>query len=119
MRHVCRCVIVAAVAWFPSATAVAQQGGGSMSARGPQFLVATTARTAPAVADVTKIPVLKRRIAVDLRGATLETALAIIGRTSGLSFVYGEDVVPVAERVHLKADEISVAAAASWAAARF
>lgn len=82
------------------------------SGRGPQFLFAGELRSArPVPVDVATVPVLRRRVALDLENVDRAAALAAISRASGLRLVYAKGVVPRAGSVRLKAQEITVAAA--------
>lgn len=81
--------------------------------RGPRFLLAS-ASVSPAKlspVDVGRTPILKRKLSLDLRGATVAEALVEVSNRSGLTLVYSDDVVAGGDRVDLRADGISVAAA--------
>ncbi|HEY9514135.1 MAG TPA: TonB-dependent receptor, partial [Gemmatimonadaceae bacterium] len=67
--------------------------------------------TAWAPVDPSRTPMLSRRIALDLHGATVETALNAISEATGLRFAYSRAVVPVDRPVQLDARNITVAAA--------
>jgi outer membrane receptor protein involved in Fe transport len=83
----------------------------ALAGRGPRFLFADNPEATPRAIDVRAVRVLRDRIALDLDGATLADALGAITRQTGLKFVYSADVVPADSRVHLRAQEITVAAA--------
>ncbi len=76
---------------------------------GPRFLLANATKVVPV--DVSRTPVLARRLSLDLEGTTLKEALDEITFRSGLRLVYSDDAVPLAKRVHLRAQEITAAAA--------
>ncbi|MGH7718504.1 MAG: TonB-dependent receptor domain-containing protein, partial [Gemmatimonadaceae bacterium] len=75
----------------------------------PRFLLARS--PTPVRVDVAKTPVLRQRIALDLRGATVEEALRAIADSTGLRFAYSRAEVPVDRPVRLEASDITVAAA--------
>lgn len=75
------------------------------------FLAVQDASTLPAAVDPSHVPTLRKRIALDLDGVPLRVALRKISDLSGLQFVYAGDVVDAGRVVHLKAGDISVAAA--------
>ncbi len=77
--------------------------------RGPRFLLASASKLLPV--DVSTTPALVRRLSLELEGATLKQALAAITARSGLRLAYGDDVLPLEKRVHLRAEAITVAAA--------
>lgn len=77
--------------------------------RGPRFFAAASPR--PIRIDVGRTPSLKRRISVDLENVRLADALEMIARKSGLRIMYSRSVLPLGRRVHLKAEDITVAAA--------
>ncbi|MBX6330765.1 MAG: TonB-dependent receptor [Gemmatimonadaceae bacterium] len=76
---------------------------------GPRFLLASS--SSPVPVDVRRVAVLRRRIALDLPDASLDEALAAITAQSGLRFMYSNDVMRPSGRVHIRAQEITVAAA--------
>lgn len=77
--------------------------------RAPHFFLAAPGGTH--ALDISSTPVLARRIALDLDGATLKSALAAITNASGLSLAYSRDMVAMDTPVHLQAENITVAAA--------
>src|SRR6266568_2060970 len=92
-----------------SAVAFAQ---GVPEPRGPQFLLASASPAkAPVVVDAGSVASLRRRVSLSLDGARVGEALAELSRVSGLQIVYADGVVPSEGRVHLRAEEITVAAA--------
>jgi TonB-dependent SusC/RagA subfamily outer membrane receptor len=77
--------------------------------RGPRFFLATEkARLAPL--DAAGLPVLRRRITLDLDGATVKAALAEVAARAALRFVYADADLPGDARVILRR-ESTVAAA--------
>jgi outer membrane receptor protein involved in Fe transport len=92
-----------------AATAVAQA---NTAPRGPLFLLASAGPArAPVVVEAGSVAALRRRVRLSLEGVELTDALAQIARAAGLQIVFADGVVPVTPRVHLKAEEITVAAA--------
>jgi TonB-dependent SusC/RagA subfamily outer membrane receptor len=61
--------------------------------------------------DVRRTPMLHQRLALNLDSVTVKDALAVIAQRSGLKLWYVDDVIPVGRIVHLRADEITLAAA--------
>ncbi len=90
-------------------TATAQTLADASLERGPRFLLASASRVSPL--DVATMPVLSRRLALELEGVTLKQALTAISRQSGLRLVYNDAVLPLGQLVHLRAEAITVAAA--------
>src|SRR5687768_166018 len=73
----------------------ASQSFGDQSARQPRFLLASLdARRRPVPIDVSRTPILRTRIALNLSNATLQEALAAVVERSGLELVYSDDVLP-------------------------
>lgn len=99
-----------ALALAPARVAVAQAVSALDTTPRPRFLYAAF-RGRPVPLDVARTPALARRIALDLDGVPLKTALAAIARESGLELSYSDDVLPSGGRVRLQAREITVAAA--------
>jgi hypothetical protein len=102
--------------------AVALAAGGSVAlaqepdevaiGRGPQFLLASARPSErPVAVDVASVPVLRRRLSLDLEDAGRAEALDAISKASGLRLVYANGVSLREGRVRLKADQITVAAA--------
>ncbi|HEY9450567.1 MAG TPA: TonB-dependent receptor [Gemmatimonadaceae bacterium] len=89
----------------------AQEGKGGLDDNAPRFLANLPKGTAWAPVDPSRTPMLSRRIALDLHGATVETALNAISEATGLRFAYSRAVVPVDRPVQLDARNITVAAA--------
>lgn len=77
--------------------------------RGPRFLVMAALRPQPV--DISRTPVLRERLSLDLKDVPLKTALGVISAQSGLQLVYSDDVLPVGALIRLRADGITVAAA--------
>jgi TonB-dependent siderophore receptor len=106
LRQSC-CMWLALVALASQVSA--QQSADSAVTRGPRFLLASAFRLQPV--DVTRTPVLRQRLTLDLKDVPLKTALAVISSQAGLQLVYSDDALPVATRIRLRADAITVAAA--------
>jgi TonB-dependent starch-binding outer membrane protein SusC len=77
---------------------------------GPRFLLATSPKHVVPV-DVSRTPMLRRQVSLDLDGLSVRDALAKISSETGIDIGYATDLVPFDAIVHLKADEITVAAA--------
>ena len=105
-----RPVVLALVALMPG-IAAAQGQELALAERGPRFLFASAPSARPKAVDVRRTPVLRRQISLEVDGSTLAEALADITRQSGLAFVYSRDVISPEARVHLRAEQITVAAA--------
>lgn len=75
----------------------------------PHFLLELGTRRIPI--DAGRAPALARRISVDLDGVPLHDALDQIARKARIQLMYADDVVPASGTVHLRAQEITVAAA--------
>jgi outer membrane receptor protein involved in Fe transport len=93
----------------PLRGASAQEIATASYERGPRFLLATAIKVIPV--DVARTPVLARRLTLELEGATLKQALREIAAQSGLVLAYSDDAVPLSNRVHLRAEAITAAAA--------
>ncbi len=94
------------------AAAPAALAQGVSEPRGPKFLLASASPAkAPVVVEAGSVALLRRRVGLSLDGVTVSEALAEIARVSGLQIVYADGVVAGEGRVHLKALEITVAAA--------
>jgi hypothetical protein len=92
-----------------AATAGAQENA---APRGPLFMLASAGPArAPVVVEAASVAALRRRVRLSLEGVQLTDALAQIARAAGLQVVFADGVVPVTARVHLQAEEITVAAA--------
>lgn len=89
--------------------AVGQDTDTGFTEPGPRFLMA--ARPDPVRIDAARIPVLRQRIALDLRDVGLYEALETILRQSGLRLMYSDKVLPGDRNVTIRAEEITVAAA--------
>ena len=61
--------------------------------------------------DASNAVILRRRVSIDLDGATVGTLLKEIARQADLELVYSEAIVPVSRPVTLHAQGITVAAA--------
>jgi outer membrane receptor protein involved in Fe transport len=110
MRRLITSVCLALVAGLALlCDAKAQEIATASYERGPRFLLAMATKVIPV--DVSKTPVLARRLNLELEGATLKQALAEIAAQSGLVLAYSDDAVPLDKRVHLQAETITAAAA--------
>lgn len=110
MRRSIRTVVLLGLAFagIASERASAQDATGS----GPQFLLAVRQPSKPPVlVDAASVPVLRRRISLELSDVSRGEALAAISRASDLRLVYANGVVPRDGQVRLHAREITVAAA--------
>ena len=87
----------------------AQEAADTAVTRGPRFLLAAALRPQPV--DISRTPILRQRLNLDLKDVPLKAALAAISTQSGLQLVYSDDALPVGTRVRLRADGITVAAA--------
>ena len=105
-----RCVCAAfALLLTTAATSGAQENSAS---RGPLFMLASASPTrAPVVVEAGSVAALRRRVSLSLDGVQVTDALAEIARAAGLQIVFADGVVPATARVHLRAEEITVAAA--------
>ena len=88
----------------------AQQQYADATVSGPRFLLLASA-TKMVPVDVSRTPMLKRQVSLDLDGLSVRDALAAISHKTGIDIAYATDVVPFDAIVHLKADDITVAAA--------
>ncbi len=94
------------------AVSVGQSNSESLALRGPRFLYASNGAVKSArPVDADRMVVLQRRIAVDLDGVTIESALRTISDEAGLKLAYRGQGVTLDKLVHLRASEITVAAA--------
>jgi TonB-linked SusC/RagA family outer membrane protein len=89
--------------------AAAQELADSAASRGPRFLLSAALRPVPV--DISRTPVLRQRLSLDLGDVPLKVALSAIAQQSGLDLVYSDDVLPAGARVSLRAEGITVAAA--------
>jgi TonB-linked SusC/RagA family outer membrane protein len=79
--------------------------------QGPRFLVAASgSERAPVPTDASAIPLLRRRVTVDLPDASLAQALGEIGRAAAVVFAYSPEMLERARRVRVHADELTLAA---------
>jgi len=88
----------------------AQQQFADATVSGPRFLLLESA-TKMVPVDVSRTPMLRRQVGLDLDGLSVRDALAAISHKTGIDIAYATDVVPFDAIVHLKADAITVAAA--------
>src|SRR5688500_10244268 len=83
----------------------------ALAERGPRFLYAATPKSVPKPVDVKRTPVLRQQVSLQRDGVTLRAALAAITEQTGLRFVFSRDEIATDTRVHLRAEQITVAAA--------
>jgi hypothetical protein len=103
---------LAVAALAGGSVALAQDPDAVAIGRGPQFLLASARPSErPLAVDVASVPVLRRRLSLDLEDAGRGEALDAISKASGLRLVYANGVSLGEGRVRLKADQITVAAA--------
>lgn len=97
---------------FVSAHAArAQASPSSVSTRAPRFFLLSSTPHETIPLDVSRTPILRRRISVDLEGVSLRQALAVISDKADLHLMYEGTAVPADAIVHLRAQDITVAAA--------
>jgi hypothetical protein len=107
----CRSLCMAAGGAFTIAVAAHAQGT-AYTMRAVRFLVEPEDSLQPAiVVDPSHVTVLRQRVSVNFDGVARKVALKELSRLSGLDFVYALDVVSPDAAVHLKAADITVAAA--------
>ncbi len=78
--------------------------------RGPRFLLASAA-PAPVRVDVTRTPVLRQSISLDLNGVPLADALRDVSAKAGMELAFSNTMLPAEKTVTFRADHITVAAA--------
>jgi TonB-dependent SusC/RagA subfamily outer membrane receptor len=83
----------------------------SDSERAPRFLYAQPRAKTPILIDAATVPMLRRRISLDLQNVGRREALVAIARESNLDLAYPDAILPAGGRVSLVAAEITVAAA--------
>lgn len=109
-RAVCAALVVAAA--ITPLRLAPQQGVSDPSAHLLKFFVASRDSAGPpAAVEPSRVPSLRRRIALELDSVPVRDALATLSHLSGLRFIYAEDVVDGDRAVHLRARDITVAAA--------
>ncbi len=106
MRLIVRLALVAFI--FHASQAAAQQEVAFVE-RGPQFLLA--ANGSPERIEPTRMPLLRQRITLDLRGVSMHEAIMAISKQSGLRLMFGDNILPHDRTVTLRAEAITVAAA--------
>ena len=79
--------------------------------RGPRFLLASTAAPVPVRVDVTRTPVLRQSISLDLNGVALGDALREVSAKAGMQLAFSNTMLPADRTVTFRADHITVAAA--------
>jgi outer membrane receptor protein involved in Fe transport len=79
--------------------------------RGPRFLLASAAAPVPVQVDVTRTPVLRQSISLDLNGVALGDALREISAKAGMQLAFSNTMLPPEKTVTFRADHITVAAA--------
>src|SRR5438128_10364748 len=78
--------------------------------RAPRFLYASSARATPVAVEPRNIPMLGRRVTLQLEGVPLRQALDAISRQSGLRLFYSKDLLPLDQVVRIQAEDLTVAA---------
>ncbi|HEY9230463.1 MAG TPA: SusC/RagA family TonB-linked outer membrane protein, partial [Gemmatimonadaceae bacterium] len=104
-------VAAAGVTLTAARTGVAQDTAQQFMQRGPRFLLASADRSEPARVDLGRTPVLRHRLTIDYESITLGEALKRVASSSGLELAYSNAIIPIDSVVHLKAQDITVAAA--------
>lgn len=104
-------LLVALVIPLPGAMLWAQAGPLVQDDPGPEFLLAGEDGRAPVRIEPDRVPLLNRRIKIDLPDTTLDAALGEISKQSSLRLIYSARVVPLDNRVSLTAEDITVASA--------
>ncbi len=94
-----------------SRLASAQASDSDYVERGPRFLLASTAAPVPVRVDVTRTPVLRQSISLDLNGVALGDALREISAKAGMELAFSNTMLPAERTVTFRADHITVAAA--------
>jgi TonB-linked SusC/RagA family outer membrane protein len=110
MHLLVRCCALAAALSSGALLLEAQQQYADATVSGPRFLLLASA-TKMVPVDVSRTPMLKRQVSLDLDGLSVRDALAAISRRTGIDIAYATDLIPFDAIVHLKADDITVAAA--------
>lgn len=114
-RSLLRLSLVSAVALMvPLAAARAQEvlaSVGAQDTRGPRFLYAANDRARPLELDASRTPMLRQRVSLHLAGTPIGEAIDAITAQTGIRFVYSREELPAGARVHVSADELTVAAA--------
>ena len=106
------CLLIFVLSAFASASPCLGQERDATASLGPRFLLVMNREDkAPVEVDASAIPLLQRRITLQLEGVSRREALAQVSRASGLRLIYADGVVPRNGNVRLRADEITVAAA--------
>jgi len=101
-------VVALLLTW--SRVAGAQAPDSDYVERGPRFLLASAA-PAPVRVDVTRTPVLRQSISLDLNGVALGDALREISAKAGMELAFSNTMLPAERTVTFRADHITVAAA--------
>jgi TonB-dependent SusC/RagA subfamily outer membrane receptor len=99
--------VLLALAVAPSSVSFAQESTGG----DPRFLLATNDRGTLVSIDISRSPILKKRLTLDLNGASVKNALAVISRESGIRIFYVDNLIDNAQPKRLRAEGITVAAA--------
>jgi hypothetical protein len=90
----------------------AQQGPPNAAPHLLNFYLATQeSEEPPTPVEPSRVPLLRKRIAVEFNGVPVYIALQKLSHLSGLHFIYAGDVVDGDRVVHLRARDITVAAA--------
>ena len=102
-------VVALLLTW--SRLAGAQVPDSDYAERGPRFLLASTAAPVPVRVDVTRTPVLRQSISLDLNRAALSDALREVSAKAGMQLAFSNTMLPAERTVTFRADHITVAAA--------
>src|SRR5260370_6370793 len=100
--------------WFVAISAFASSGAGQEPAeadRGPRFLWRASPIAEPVPIDMNATPTLRRRVTLTNADATVGQLLGALQKQTGVKFIYSGDAIPVARRVGLRAESITLAAA--------
>ncbi len=113
-RHLSRLVLTL-VALLLVAQMVGAQSSIVADASGrssPRFLYADVPGQSAAIPiDVSRTPILVRKISLTLEGVSIREALDAIAKQGQLNLIYDRDVIPKGGNVRIRAEEITVAAA--------
>lgn len=98
-------LLVVGLAGPGSTSALSQE----LAARGPRFLAAWM--PAGTLLDASRAAPLRRRVTIDLTGASVSEALKVVVSRAGLYMAFNPALLPTARTVSLHAQDITVAAA--------
>ena len=88
---------------------VAQYAVGQYADRGPRFFLASG--KGHVALDVTRTPLLRRELTLNLEAVSIAEAIKVITRQAGFALIYRDGLIPAGARVSLRAEGIAVAAA--------